>query len=159
MSIPRIDVNFADDAPKVDFDLETASQVAVREATDHLELNLHGDAELSILICGDTTIRELNNQWRQQDKPTNVLSFPNEPENILLGDIIISMETTAREAGLENKALKDHFCHLMIHGFLHIFGYDHENDTEAAEMECLETEILKGLGIADPYLENNDQKR
>ncbi len=153
MSIPRIDVNFSDDAPKAEMDVEVIAQTAIEAACNSLEIDLHQDAELSILICGDATIRQLNDQWREKDKPTNVLSFPNEPDGVLLGDIIVSLETTAREAALENKSLKDHFSHLMIHGFLHIFGYDHENDTEAEEMESLETEILKGLGIADPYLE------
>ena len=153
MNPPRIDVNFSEDAPPSAFEIQGACEAAVTAACNHLDGKLHRDAELSILICGDETIRSLNTQWRDKEKPTNVLSFPNEPEGVLLGDIIVSMETTKREADLENKALKDHFIHLIIHGFLHIFGYDHGNDTEANEMESLETEILKGMGIADPYLD------
>ena len=154
MSVPRIDVNFADDAPEVELNVREIAITAIAAANEYLDMELHEQAELSVLVCGDETIRGLNHQWREKDKPTNVLSFPNEPDGVLLGDIIISLETTARESALENKTLEDHFSHLMIHGFLHIFGYDHENDTEAEEMESLETEILKGLGIADPYLEN-----
>ncbi len=115
------------------------------------------NAELSILLTNDAIIQRLNRQWRSKNTPTNVLSFPadelqpGEPGGFLLGDIAISIETAHREAELENKSFDDHFTHLIIHGFLHLFGYDHETDEQAHQMESLETVILGELGISDPY--------
>lgn len=114
------------------------------------------DAELSLLLTDDAHIRVLNRQWRDQDKPTNVLSFPSADEDDdepgpLIGDVIVAHETTAREAAEEGKSFEDHFTHLLVHGLLHLFGYDHIEDDEAEEMEAFETEILAGLGVADPY--------
>lgn len=114
-------------------------------------------AELSILLACDATLKSLNRKWRDRDKPTNVLSFPSETlkpgdaAGMMLGDIAISLETAKREAKLENKSMNDHFTHLLVHGFLHLFGYDHMTAEEAGQMEGLETKILKELGIADPY--------
>lgn len=114
-------------------------------------------AELSVVLAGDKTLQSLNNEWRKKDKPTNVLSFPSkdisvgETADIMLGDIVISLETTAREATLENKTFEDHLSHLVVHGFLHLFGYDHETDKEANQMESLEARILNELGIDNPY--------
>jgi probable rRNA maturation factor len=113
------------------------------------------DAELSVLLTDDAEIRALNAQWRQQDKPTNVLSFPapssGNMQPRLLGDIVIAYETTAREAETEHKPFEHHLSHLTVHGFLHLLGYDHELDDEAETMERLEREILARLDIADPY--------
>ncbi len=120
------------------------------------ELIVPDDAELSLLLTDDAHIRVLNRQWRDQDKPTNVLSFPAADEDDdepgpLLGDVVVAHETTAREAAEEGKTFDDHFTHLLVHGLLHLFGYDHIEDEEAEEMEAFETEILAGLGVADPY--------
>ena len=97
----------------------------------------------------------LNAQWRQQAKPTNVLSFPapssGNMQPKLLGDIVIAYETTAREAETDHKPFEHHLSHLTVHGFLHLLGYDHELDDEAETMERLEREILARLDIADPY--------
>ncbi len=102
--------------------------------------------ELSVLLTDDAEIRTLNAQWRQQDKPTNVLSFPapaaGNMQPKLLGDIVIAYETTAREAETEHKPFEHHLSHLAVHGFLHLLGYDHESDDEAETMERLEREIL-----------------
>ncbi|GGG32399.1 rRNA maturation RNase YbeY [Chelatococcus composti] len=113
-------------------------------------------AEVSIVLSDDETVRALNARWRGKDKPTNVLSFPAcAPEQLAsaphIGDVIIAFETTRREADEEGKALADHLSHLVVHGMLHLLGYDHETDVEAEEMEGLEVRILAGLGIADPY--------
>jgi probable rRNA maturation factor len=112
-------------------------------------------AELSLLLTDDAHVRVLNRQWRGQDKPTNVLSFPSADDGDepgpLLGDVVVAHETTAREAAAEGKSFDDHLAHLLVHGLLHLFGFDHETDEEAEEMEALETEILVGLGISDPY--------
>lgn len=119
------------------------------------ELDAPDDAELSLLLTDDDHVRVLNREWRDKDVPTNVLSFPStgdeEEPGPLLGDIVVARETTAREAADEAKSFDDHFAHLVVHGLLHLLGYDHEIDEEAEEMEALETEILAELGIADPY--------
>ena len=112
------------------------------------------NAEVSVLLCDDTSIRALNRDWRDMDKATNVLSFP-APGPVdrrpLIGDIAVAWETTEREAIQEGKAVADHLAHLLVHGFLHLVGHDHDKDVEAEAMEDLETSILADLGIADPY--------
>jgi probable rRNA maturation factor len=127
-----------------------AAAVAVRP-----ELDVPDDAELSLLLTDDAHIRVLNRAWRGKDTPTNVLSFPSadadEDPGPLLGDVVVARETTGREAAADALSFDDHFTHLLVHGLLHLFGFDHEVDEEAEEMEALETEILAGLGIADPY--------
>jgi len=116
---------------------------------------VRGAAELSVLLTDDAEQRALNARWRGKDAPTNVLSFPQiEPFGAvrgLLGDITLARETLEREAAELGKSLDEHFTHLIVHGFLHILGYDHQNEAEALQMEGLETQILAGLGIADPY--------
>ncbi|WP_428034858.1 rRNA maturation RNase YbeY [Amphritea sp.] len=113
-------------------------------------------AELSIRIVSPEESRELNHQYRGKDTPTNVLSFPFEmPEGIeldLLGDLVVCAEVVTREAKEQNKPLFNHWCHMVIHGVLHLLGFDHINNAEAEEMEQLEREILAQLDIPDPYL-------
>jgi probable rRNA maturation factor len=109
-----------------------------------------GAFELSILFTNDRAMRELNAKWRRKDKPTNVLSFP-QASGAMLGDIVLAAETLAREAALADKPLEDHMAHLIIHGFLHLLGYDHEDEAEAEKMEQLERAALARIGIADPY--------
>lgn len=127
-----------------------AAAVAARQ-----ELIVPEAAELSLLLTDDARIRVLNRDWRGKDAATNVLSFPSADEDEepgpLLGDVVVAHETVAREAAAEGRSFDDHFAHLLVHGLLHLFGFDHETDDEAEEMEALETEILAGLGIADPY--------
>lgn len=116
------------------------------------------EPSLCVLLADDATLRRLNHQFRRQDKPTNVLSFPSAmQENGALGDIAIAYETCQREAQEEGKTLGDHLTHLVIHGTLHLLGYDHETDEEAETMEMLERQILAKLGIADPYRGENAQ--
>jgi probable rRNA maturation factor len=113
--------------------------------------------ELSLLFTDDASIREINAEWRDQDKPTNVLSFPAFPlapggmPGPMLGDIIFAFETVAREAAELEKPFEAHLSHLLVHGLLHLFGYDHINHDEATIMEGLETRILERLGLSDPY--------
>ena len=107
-------------------------------------------AELSILFTDDAAVQRLNRDYRGKDKPTNVLSFP-QSGGPLLGDIVLAWETVSREAGLAEEPLKAHMAHLILHGFLHLLGYDHEADEEAEEMEALERAALRRMGIADPY--------
>lgn len=100
----------------------------------------------------------LNRDWRGKDAPTNVLSFPQiepfDPVVGILGDIILARETLEREAIEQGTSFEHHFTHLIVHGFLHILGYDHIEDDEALEMEGLETQILASLGVPDPYAED-----
>ncbi|RYE56664.1 MAG: rRNA maturation RNase YbeY, partial [Rhizobiaceae bacterium] len=118
---------------------------------------IKGAAEISVLLTDDAEQRELNAQYRGKDSSTNVLSFPQiepfDPVFGILGDITLARETLIREAEEQGTSLEDHFTHLVVHGFLHILGYDHLDEDEAQEMEGLETQILAGLGIADPYAE------
>jgi probable rRNA maturation factor len=114
--------------------------------------------ELAIVLTDDSAIRTLNRDWRSRDAATNVLSFPT-PETDhphgtprLLGDIVIAYETTEREARAENKPFAHHAAHLAVHGFLHLAGYDHAEDIEAAAMENLETAILARLDVPNPYV-------
>jgi len=114
-----------------------------------------GPTELSIVLTDDAEQRVLNRDWRGIDKSTNVLSFPQiepfAPVSGILGDIILARETLVREAQEQGVSLEDHFTHLVVHGFLHLLGYDHMDDDEALAMEGLETQILASLGVADPY--------
>ena len=114
-------------------------------------------SEVSIVLTDNSTIRTLNRDWRGIDKPTNVLSFPaagqKAGENArLLGDIIIAYETLERECDDENRIFLHHLAHLAVHGFLHLIGYDHQTDTQAEEMEGLESKIMTRLNMPDPYL-------
>lgn len=123
--------------------------------------------ELSILLTDDLHIQILNRDYRTKDKPTNVLAFPSLAENeidlylkqgddiptfpVALGDIIFALDTIKREAREQGKEFSDHFCHLCLHGMLHLLGYDHIEEFEAAEMEALEKKLLAKLAIDDPY--------
>jgi len=111
--------------------------------------------DVSLCLADDAALRALNLSWRGFDKPTNVLSFCAAPgragEAQTLGDIALAYETLAREAEDFGVPLADHYRHLLVHGFLHLIGYDHETDGEAERMEALETKILARLGVADPY--------
>ena len=114
------------------------------------------DAEVSLVFTDDAHIRALNRQYRGQDRPTNVLSFPAAPLvpgrfGPPLGDIVLARETIAAEAANQGLKFADHLTHLIIHGFLHLLGYDHETESEAIVMEGLETAILGSLEIADPH--------
>ncbi|MBI1494275.1 rRNA maturation RNase YbeY [Halocynthiibacter styelae] len=144
--------------------LEALSETAAQAVFAHLDLT--GDWEVVVMGCDDARIAVLNADFRDKDKATNVLSWPSEeraaddaggqplspvgpdPE---LGDIAISYDTCAREAAEAGKTFTDHVTHLAVHGILHLLGYDHIHDKDAALMEGLETEILGNLGIADPY--------
>jgi probable rRNA maturation factor len=136
-------------------DLETLSITAIEAASQHLDETLDADCEVSLLFTDDNQVQQLNADYRNQDKPTNVLSFAAQegdgPETLLLGDIVLARQTVEREAQEQSKPVTDHLTHLVIHGFLHLLGYDHETEAEAVEMESLETRILADLGIADPY--------
>lgn len=131
---------------------------AVFHATgDELGLSADHPSEVSLLFTDDQTMRGINAQWRGMDKPTNVLSFPAFPmrpgmaPKSLLGDIVLAFETVKREAVEEAKPFENHLSHLIAHGLLHLFGYDHETGGDAEIMEALERKILARLAIPDPY--------
>ena len=117
---------------------------------------------LSVLLTNDNEICKINKKFRNKNKPTNVLSFPSNKNYIKyfvkstsefhIGDIILSMERIFEESIIEKKSLNDHFLHILIHGILHILGYDHVSNLERKEMEKQEIKILKNLGIKDPYV-------
>lgn len=116
------------------------------------------DVEVSVMLTDDERVQALNREYRGQDRPTNVLSFPTGElasptpgRPVLLGDIVLALETARREADRDGKALGAHVTHLVVHGALHLLGYDHEEDTAADLMEAREIAILGGLGVADPY--------
>ncbi|MCJ7420694.1 rRNA maturation RNase YbeY [Sphingomicrobium astaxanthinifaciens] len=120
------------------------------------------EVEVSLALLSDADVHDLNRQWREKDRPTNVLSFPMiEPGELdeadrpgpplMLGDMALAHGVCAREANEKKISLEDHARHLMVHGMLHLLGYDHLNDEEATDMEARETRALARLGIADPY--------
>lgn len=124
------------------------------------------DCELAVVLTDDRTMRGLNARFRGIDKATNVLSFPtpgsSQPrtderrgEPVSLGDIVIAFETTRAEAAAEGKEFDHHFAHLLVHGVLHLLGYDHHSDAEAEAMEARERAILMQLDIPDPYAERD----
>ncbi|MEL6237201.1 MAG: rRNA maturation RNase YbeY [Pseudomonadota bacterium] len=151
---------------------ESAALVSLANASVEAALTVapelaNARLEASVLFTDDAAIHQLNRQWRERDRPTNVLSFPMlsradlgalDPQGppILLGDIALALETVSREAREKDVPLKAHVAHLVIHGLLHLAGYDHVQSEEAAEaMEALETRALAKLGIADPYGESD----
>lgn len=138
--------------------LDARAEQAVRAALEQSKARVTGAAELSIVLTDDAEQRVLNRDWRGIDKSTNVLSFPQiepfGPVSGLLGDIILARETLVKEADEQGVSFDDHFTHLVVHGFLHLLGYDHIQDDEALQMEGLETQILASLGVADPYAED-----
>jgi probable rRNA maturation factor len=108
------------------------------------------DPHLGILLTNDNHIQTLNRDFRAHDKPTNVLSFPDDMDEYW-GDIAVAYETIEREADEQEKPFKHHFIHMLIHGILHLQGHDHIDETEAGEMESLEIKILRDMGIENPY--------
>jgi probable rRNA maturation factor len=137
--------------------LEALVSSVFRAVEAELALSPKHPSEVSLLFTDDATIKGINAEWRAKDKPTNVLSFPAFPlkpgmaPKPLLGDIVFGYETVASEAFEEQKPFENHLSHLVAHGLLHLFGYDHEADAEADEMEALERKILARLAIPDPY--------
>lgn len=120
------------------------------------------DCELSIRLVDEAESAELNGTYRGKNYPTNVLSFPFEApveiEPILLGDLVVCVPIVQKEAIEQNKPVENHWAHMIIHGCLHLLGYDHIEDDEAEEMESLEITLLQSLAINDPYQEQGDNK-
>ena len=172
----RLDISFSlesGDWETAVADVERLTEGAARvafEAAEKPEI-LGGDTpvEMSLVLADDALVQTLNRDYRDKDKPTSVLSFAllddlddtdestddvlarDEGMPILIGDVILAFETVQREALEQGKSFGDHLTHLVIHGVLHLLGYDHQSDPDADRMERLETSILARLGIADPY--------
>jgi probable rRNA maturation factor len=151
-------------------------RTVLRRAIGEAASATQSEGELAIVLADDEAVRTLNRDWRRRDQATNVLSFPavqewgvgrrNRPPaakakkrpppfrraSHRLGDIIIAYETVAREASAEQKPFGHHVAHLAVHGFLHLVGYDHQADAQAAAMEALEIAVLARIGVPNPYL-------
>lgn len=143
---------------------EQSAERAIAATLREAGLTMAGNScELSIVLTDDAAVHALNRQWRGKDKPTNVLSFPafdlapGDPLPPMLGDIVIAQGVVAAEALESGKAFDDHLAHLIVHGLLHLAGWDHETDEEADCMEALEIAVLERLGIADPYRAGPDR--
>ena len=142
---------------------EAAARAAIAESAYPSLGAAARSVELSVVFSNDEEVRALNAQWRGKDKPTNVLSFPQaEAEDLddpslpgpelMLGDIVLAFETCVREAAEKALPLTAHATHLLVHGTLHLLGYDHGEDTAAEDMEAREIRALARLGVPDPYL-------
>ena len=142
--------------------VRTAAEAAIAESAFPQLAQSERGVELSVRLTGDDEVQALNSKWRGQEKPTNVLSFPQlEPEQfasladlgpeLLLGDLVLARGVCASEAEEKRIPFEDHAAHLIVHGTLHLLGYDHGDDSAAEEMESREVRALARLGIADPY--------
>ncbi|MGB0574100.1 MAG: rRNA maturation RNase YbeY [Hyphomicrobiales bacterium] len=127
--------------------LKELIKIAIKQTVSNVDIK--GYNEISILLTSDTQVEQLNRQYRSINQPTNVLSFPSEKPH--LGDIILSYEYIQKELINLNKKFEEHISHLIIHGTLHLYGFDHENDKNAVKMENMERHIMSELGYNDPY--------
>ena len=142
--------------------VRNAVEAALAESAFPQLASLNRPVEVSVLLTGDDDVRRLNAEWRGKDRPTNVLSFPMLDEDdlhqasvdgpeLLLGDISLAHGVCKAEASDKGVTVEQHATHLLVHGTLHLLGYDHQSDSEASEMEAREVRALERLGIADPY--------
>ncbi|MDP9196376.1 MAG: rRNA maturation RNase YbeY [Pseudomonadota bacterium] len=154
---------WSDDLSGLDAVVNRAVRAAIAVADLPEEVRGAKELEVTVILSDDETVQDLNRTWRGKDKPTNVLSFPflepgGEGETasgntcfpLILGDVILAFQTVAAEAVQQDKPLDHYVSWLVVHGILHLLGYDHETDAEATRMERLETRILRDLGIPDP---------
>jgi len=145
---PAIDIQVASKLWQAQPAAEQTVRAAIAAAAAALPTT---DGEVSVLLTDDAAIRTLNRDWRKIDKPTNVLSFPAPKGASMLGDIVIAYEMLEQECAEEDHIFLDHLAHLTVHGFLHLIGYDHQNDAQADEMEALESKIMTLMKLPDPY--------
>lgn len=146
--------------------IRAAAEAAIAESAFSQLTTSERPVELSVRLAGDAEVRALNAKWRGKDKATNVLSFPLEnpgdliaanvsEQELLLGDIVMAHGVCEAEAAEKGVSIQDHATHLLVHGTLHLLGYDHQDDGAAAEMEAREVRALARLGISDPYVVND----
>lgn len=156
--------------PAVDIDVQSplwdaqpGAEPAIRAAIAAAAAHSTSGGEVSILLTDDSAVRELNREWRGIDKATNVLSFP-APDAMsrgpagILGDIVIAYETLARESTDEDRDFLHHLTHLAVHGYLHLVGYDHQDDAQAADMEALESKIMMHMQLPDPWQDSESAR-
>lgn len=165
---PKAEIVVADEAwHALEFDVSAVVERAVRAAIDPAAPPALRGATIDILLTSDAEVRRLNARYRKRDEATNVLSFPQidsiwrysnvavamdgSRDEILLGDVVLARETIVREADEQGKTMPDHLAHMVVHGVLHLLGYDHDDDRRAAEMEALEKRALAAIGVNDPY--------
>jgi probable rRNA maturation factor len=148
----QIDIENNSQSQQIPALVELERWISAALATQQLE-----DAEVSVYIVDEVESQELNAEYRGKDKPTNVLSFPADiPEEVgvpLLGDLVVCAPVVEREAQEQSKSLSAHWAHMLVHGTLHLLGFDHIVDDDAEVMETLETQIVTGLGYPAPYQE------
>lgn len=152
MKLLELGISYADSLPELDYPSDTQMREWIESAY------LAGDESyVGLKIVDEIESQQLNTEFRGKDKPTNVLSFPMQmPEGVelpILGDLALCAAVVSREAEQQGKTLHAHWAHMLVHGVLHLQGYDHIGDAEAEEMEALEREILAKLGYPDPYQE------
>jgi probable rRNA maturation factor len=136
------------------FDIEKVTRETILHALENLLFSLK-EGEVSVILANDEMLHHLNKTYRHQDKSTNVLSFGYGKKALdagILGDIFLSFETVERESIKQKKTFHNHYIHLIIHGILHLLGYDHEYEDDARKMENIEIEILESLNISNPYM-------
>ncbi len=160
MSLFEIDITVEDDRwLSVISEIEELTNIAITKVLDHSSYS-NQELEVSVVLADDELVQNLNKTYRDKDKPTNVLSFPQTEDNddssisipfINLGDIIIAYETICAEANHQNKSVSDHYTHMLVHGCLHLLHYDHQCDESARVMESLEVETLNSMDIKNPY--------
>jgi probable rRNA maturation factor len=152
---PSVDIQAASPL----WDAQPLAEQTVRDAIAAAAAALStSDGEVSIVLTDDQAIRRLNREWRKIDKATNVLSFPaanGGGGEKMLGDIVIAYETLAKECHEEDRVFLHHLAHLTVHGFLHLVGYDHQTDSDADEMEGLESKIMRTMKMPDPWLDRD----
>lgn len=157
MSAVDLDIDIAVEAEGWPDNCAGLAEKAVRAALSGASNPVVGPIELSMLLTNDAEQRALNRTWRQKDKSTNILSFPqldpHAPLEGMIGDLSLALETVINETEAFGVGFDHYFTHLVVHGTLHLCGYDHETETDALVMEKLETDILAQMGIADPYAE------
>lgn len=158
-----IDVTVLDDRWNLVEGLSDSARRAARSALERIDSAAAkaADGELSLVLTSDEHVGALNATFRGNNRPTNVLSFPAQGPHdaapgspVLLGDVVLAFETISREARAQGKTFENHSCHLIVHGVLHLLGYDHESESGARDMERLEIDVLASLGMPNPYEEN-----
>jgi len=160
-AVPPLNVDITRQSEAWDLAAEEVVLRTVQTAFLETGKGLKGPHELSVLLADNEFIHTLNRKYRGKDKPTNVLSFPQADlqvtddaglmGEVALGDVVLAIETVEEEARAQAKTFEHHLTHLVVHGVLHLLGYDHESDADAEEMEALEVEILKGMKVTNPY--------
>ncbi len=157
MTLPQIDITVSAEGWSDEPHLMGILTKAIKSVAETAKLKWPQDAELSVLFTNDKQMASINGEWREKNQPTNVLSFPGsdveigEQSDFMIGDLVFAYETVKREALDQEKQFEDHLTHLIIHGFLHLFGYDHIEENQAEQMEALEIKSLAQMGINDPY--------